>query len=65
MDRVGGVLIVIGQLLNVGVFVQLGKIGVFYGNRLGTKSLGGRACPFRFSAILNTSVPCCLFGGSS
>lgn len=32
---VGGTLIVFGQLLNLGVFVQLGKIGVFYGNKLG------------------------------
>jgi methylene-fatty-acyl-phospholipid synthase len=30
-----GALIVIGQALNLGVFVQLGKIGVFYGNKLG------------------------------
>lgn len=32
---VGGVLIALGQLLNLGVFVQLGKIGVFYGNKFG------------------------------
>lgn len=32
---VGGVLIAVGQVLNVGVFVRLGKIGVFYGNKLG------------------------------
>ena len=31
----GGTLIVAGQMLNLGVFVQLGKIGVFYGNKLG------------------------------
>ena len=30
----GGVLIALGQLLNLGMFVQLGKIGVFYGNKL-------------------------------
>jgi hypothetical protein len=32
---VGGALIAVGQLLNIGVFLRLGKIGVFYGNRLG------------------------------
>ena len=31
----GAVLLVIGQVLNVGVFWRLGKSGVFYGNRLG------------------------------
>lgn len=31
----GSVLIAIGQVLNVGVFLQLGKIGIFYGNELG------------------------------
>ncbi|MFO0775701.1 MAG: methyltransferase [Nitrospiraceae bacterium] len=31
----GGALIAVGQMLNLGVFVQLGKIGVFYGNKLG------------------------------
>jgi phosphatidyl-N-methylethanolamine N-methyltransferase len=31
----GGTLIAIGQMLNLGVFLQLGKVGVFCGNRLG------------------------------
>lgn len=31
----GGVLIAIGQALNLSVFRALGKVGVFYGNRLG------------------------------
>jgi methylene-fatty-acyl-phospholipid synthase len=31
----GSVLIAVGQVLNAGVFLQLGKIGVFYGNKLG------------------------------
>ena len=43
---VGGVLIAIGQLLNVGVFVQLGKIGVFYGNRLGYQVPWREGLPF-------------------
>lgn len=31
----GGVLLVVGQILNASVFYRLGKIGVFYGNRFG------------------------------
>ena len=31
----GAILLVVGQLLNVSVFWRLGKVGVFYGNRLG------------------------------
>lgn len=31
----GGILIIVGQLLNLSVFYRLGKIGVFYGNKLG------------------------------
>jgi len=42
----GGVLIAIGQLLNLGVFVQLGKIGVFYGNKLGYRVPWCRGFPF-------------------
>lgn len=56
----GGVLIAIGQVLNVGVFVQLGKIGVFYGNRLGYQVPWCRGFPFSlmphpqyFGAILS------------
>ena len=32
---IGSVLIVVGQILNFGVFYKLGKIGVFYGNKFG------------------------------
>ena len=42
----GGVLIAIGQLLNLGVFVQLGKIGVFYGNKLGYQVPWCQGFPF-------------------
>ncbi len=31
----GGVLIVTGQILNIGVFYRLGKVGVFYGDKFG------------------------------
>jgi methylene-fatty-acyl-phospholipid synthase len=31
----GGALIVVGQFLNLSVFYRLGKVGVFYGNKLG------------------------------
>ena len=31
----GGLLIVVGQILNFGVFFRLGKQGVFYGNKFG------------------------------
>ena len=42
----GSVLIAIGQVLNVGVFLRLGKIGVFYGNRLGYHVPWCRGFPF-------------------
>ena len=32
---VGAILIIIGQMLNLSVFVQLGTVGVFYGNKFG------------------------------
>lgn len=32
---IGAFLIIIGQLLNLSVFVQLGAVGVFYGNKFG------------------------------
>jgi methylene-fatty-acyl-phospholipid synthase len=32
---VGGILILLGQILNLSVFYRLGKTGVFYGNRFG------------------------------
>jgi protein-S-isoprenylcysteine O-methyltransferase Ste14 len=43
---VGGLLIAIGQLLNIGVFIRLGKTGVFYGNRLGYHVRWCEALPF-------------------
>src|SRR5262245_36326200 len=43
---IGGALIVFGQVLNVGVFVRLGKIGVFYGNRLGYHVPWCKSFPF-------------------
>ena len=43
---VGGALIALGQALNLGVFVQLGKIGVFYGNKLGYHVPWCEAFPF-------------------
>ena len=42
----GGVLLVVGQLLNVSVFYRLGTVGVFYGNRLGYEMPWCRAFPF-------------------
>jgi len=42
----GGALIGIGQMLNVSVFHRLGKIGVFYGNKLGYKIPWSRKFPF-------------------
>ena len=42
----GGVLLVVGQILNVSVFYQLGKVGVFYGNKLGYEMPWCRAFPF-------------------
>jgi hypothetical protein len=43
---IGGALIVAGQILNVGVFYRLGKVGVFYGNKLGYNIPWCRAFPF-------------------
>jgi methylene-fatty-acyl-phospholipid synthase len=42
----GSVLIAVGQVLNVGVFLRLGKIGVFYGNRLGYNVPWCKGFPF-------------------
>jgi hypothetical protein len=42
----GGVLLVVGQMLNMSVFYQLGKIGVFYGNKLGYAIPWCQAFPF-------------------
>jgi methylene-fatty-acyl-phospholipid synthase len=39
-------LIVAGQILNCGVFYRLGKVGVFYGSRLGYDMPWSRAFPF-------------------
>jgi hypothetical protein len=43
---IGGALIVAGQILNCGVFYRLGKVGVFYGNKLGYDIPWCRAFPF-------------------
>lgn len=43
---IGSVLIALGQILNVGVFWQLGKVGVFYGNRLGYQVPRCKGFPF-------------------
>jgi methylene-fatty-acyl-phospholipid synthase len=43
---VGSALMVAGQLLNLGVFIRLGKIGVFYGNKLGYDVPWCRGFPF-------------------
>lgn len=42
----GGILIVAGQILNLGVFYRLGTVGVFYGNKLGYEIPWCRAFPF-------------------
>lgn len=42
----GGILIVVGQILNVSVLYRLGKVGVFYGNKLGYETPWCRAFPF-------------------
>ncbi len=39
-------LIVLGQVLNIGVFVRLGYAGVFYGNRFGIKVPWNSSFPF-------------------
>lgn len=62
---VGGVLIAIGQLLNAAVFVRLGKVGVFYGNRLGITLFGAKDCPSPCSGIPSTLEPYCRSGGFS
>ncbi|MGE0679469.1 MAG: methyltransferase [Candidatus Binatia bacterium] len=45
-SMVGGALIVVGQILNFGVFHRLGKVGVFYGNRFGYELPWRREFPF-------------------
>jgi methylene-fatty-acyl-phospholipid synthase len=42
----GSALILIGQVLNFGVFLRLGSAGVFYGNRFGADVPWCRAFPF-------------------
>ena len=43
---IGGVLIITGQILNLGVFYRLGKAGVFYGNKFGHEIPWCRKFPF-------------------
>ena len=44
----GVLLIAIGQLLNIGVFYRLGKVGVFYGNKFGYRIPWQVGFPFSF-----------------
>jgi hypothetical protein len=43
---IGSALIAFGQMLNYAVFYRLGKVGVFYGNKLGYDIPWSRAFPF-------------------
>jgi hypothetical protein len=43
---IGSALIVAGQILSCGVFYRLGKVGVFYGNKLGYNLPWSRSFPF-------------------
>jgi len=43
---VGAFLLLVGQVLNFGVFYRLGRTGVFYGNRLGHEIPWCQAFPF-------------------
>ena len=42
----GALLLLVGQVLNFGVFYRLGRTGVFYGNRLGHEIPWCQAFPF-------------------
>lgn len=42
----GGALLGVGQTLNISVFYRLGKMGVFYGNKLGYEMPWCRGFPF-------------------
>jgi hypothetical protein len=42
----GATLMIAGQALNVSVFHRLGKLGVFYGNKLGYRIPWSRKFPF-------------------
>src|SRR5262249_36151840 len=44
----GSLLIAIGELLNIGVFYRLGKVGVFYGNKFGYRVPWQVGFPFCF-----------------
>lgn len=44
--RIGGVALLIGQILNFSVFYRLGKVGVFYGNKFGYEIPWRREFPF-------------------
>ena len=43
---IGAMLVIIGQVLNFGVFYRLGSLGVFYGNRFGHEIPWCREFPF-------------------
>jgi len=44
----GGVLLLVGQILNVSVFWRLGRVGVFYGKRFGYDVSWYNTFPFSF-----------------
>jgi len=43
---IGAMLVIIGQMLNLGVFYRLGSLGVFYGSRFGYEIPWCREFPF-------------------
>jgi hypothetical protein len=43
----GAMMIAVGQVLNAAVFYRLGKIGGFYGNKLGYRVPWSHKFPFR------------------
>ena len=61
----GAALLIGGQILNISVFYRLGKVGVFYGNKLGYPSLGCASFRFRILSIPSISALCCPSGGFS
>jgi methylene-fatty-acyl-phospholipid synthase len=59
----GGVLIVAGQILNWGVFYRLGRVRVFYGNKLGYAVPWCRAFPFSwFRHPQYVGIVCSIWG---
>jgi phosphatidyl-N-methylethanolamine N-methyltransferase len=54
---IGMMLVIIGQVLNFGVFYRLGSLGVFYGNRFGHEIPWCREFPF--SLIQSSAIHRC------